>query len=99
LNELEYIDGKVFANVYGTRYLAIIDPRSGRLEGYVFLDGRLDQGRQAPLLPAAAWDLLDARWDVLNGIAFDPDSRHLFVTGKRWTSVFEIALRKVADAL
>jgi glutamine cyclotransferase len=99
LNELEFIDGKVFANVYGTRYLAKIDPHSGRLEGYVFLDGRLDQARQAPLLPPAAWDLLDARWDVLNGIAYDPDSRHLFVTGKRWTSVFEIALRKVADAL
>jgi glutamine cyclotransferase len=100
LNELEYVDGKVFANIYGARRIAIIEPRSGAVEGYVMLDGReLASGQRPTLLPQPQWNALDARWDVLNGIAYDSQSKHLFITGKRWPVIFEVTLRKVADRL
>jgi glutamine cyclotransferase len=102
LNEVEFARGKVFANIYGTRRIAMIDPASGRLEGLVLLDGTQERGA-APGLPSLVsrmlWDGLDARWEVLNGIAYDPAADRFFVTGKRWPNLFEITLRKVADAL
>lgn len=102
LNEVEYARGKVFANIYGTRRIAIIDPGSGALEGEVLLDGAHERG-VAPGLPSLVsgmlWDGLDARWEVLNGIAHDPTGDRFFVTGKRWPNLFEIKLRKVTDAL
>lgn len=78
LNELEWIDGKIWANVYTTDYIAIIDPASGRVEGFVHLDG---------LLPD---DQITPETDVLNGIA-GLDGR-IFVTGKRWSRLFEIEI-------
>lgn len=81
LNELEWIDGEVWANVWQTNYILRIDPASGYVVGVVDLTG---------LLPAGL--AKDPNDDVLNGIAWDAATRRLFVTGKNWPSLFEITL-------
>ena len=78
LNELEYIDGHIYANILESDSIAIIEPVTGDVVAWLDLAG---------ILPAG--DLLTSP-DPLNGIAFDPDSVRLFVTGKRWPSLFEI---------
>jgi glutamine cyclotransferase len=78
LNELEWVHGEILANLWGSTAIARIDPRSGEVLG------RLDLSR----LPEPHHDDPDA---VLNGIAYDEPNDRLFVTGKRWGSVFEIA--------
>lgn len=80
LNELEWIDGKIWANVYTTDQIAIIDPTTGVVEGVVDLTG---------LLPD---DDRDASTDVLNGIAYDAATKRIFVTGKNWNKLFEIEI-------
>ncbi|MGQ3054837.1 MAG: glutaminyl-peptide cyclotransferase, partial [Roseateles sp.] len=80
LNELEWIDGQVWANVWQTDRIARIDPGSGRVLGWIDLAG---------LLPAAQRRGYD---DVLNGIAYDAAAKRLFVTGKLWPRLFEIEL-------
>jgi glutaminyl-peptide cyclotransferase len=80
LNELEYIRGEVWANIWYQDRLVRIDPSDGRVLGYV------DLGR---LWPAAQQRPHDA---VLNGIAWDPATGRLFVTGKRWPRLYEIDL-------
>ena len=80
LNELEWIDGKVWANVYLTDMIVIINPSSGAVEATVDCTG---------LLPAR---LRDARTDVLNGIAFDPVSKKIYLTGKYWKKLYEVEL-------
>ncbi len=80
LNELEWIDGKIWANVYLTDRIAIIDPASGAVEGWVDLTGILD------------YSLYEAGTDVLNGIAYDAEGKRIFVTGKNWPRLFEIEL-------
>jgi glutamine cyclotransferase len=79
LNELEFIKGEVFANVWGSDRIARISPADGRVTGWIDLTG---------LLPAAE----RASTDVLNGIAYDAATDRLFVTGKWWPRVFEIKL-------
>lgn len=81
LNELEFIDGQVYANVWQTDRIAMIAPDTGRVTGWINLAG---------LLPASA----AASVDVLNGIAYDAQRRRLFVTGKLWPSLFEIRIRR-----
>jgi glutamine cyclotransferase len=81
LNELEYVKGQVFANVWTTDSIARVDPVSGRVLGWVDLRG---------LLPGRDRVGSDA---VLNGIAYDDASDRLFVTGKLWPSLFEIKIR------
>ncbi|MGO4408795.1 MULTISPECIES: glutaminyl-peptide cyclotransferase [unclassified Brevundimonas] len=81
LNELEWIDGEIWANVWQTNYIIRIDPASGHVVGVVDLKG---------LLPAG--QVKDPRDDVLNGIAWDEKNRRLFVAGKNWPSLFEIRL-------
>ncbi len=81
LNELEYIDGKVYANVWQTDKIAIIDPADGRVTGWIDLTGLLTPAQASPVAV-----------DVLNGIAYDPATKRLFVTGKLWPLVFEIEL-------
>jgi len=81
LNELEFVKGEVFANVWGTDRIARISPSDGRVTGWIDLAG---------LLPAS--DRANA--DVLNGIAYDAAADRLFVTGKWWPRVFEIRLTK-----
>jgi len=83
LNELEYVKGEIFANVWQTDRIARISPKDGRVTGWVDLSG---------LLPPAERDV--AGGAVLNGIAYDAAADRLFVTGKLWPRVFEIKLVK-----
>ena len=80
LNELEWIDGKIWANVYTTDYIVIINPENGVVEGVINLAG---------ILPASEQD---SKTDVLNGIAYDATTKRIFVTGKNWSKLFEIRL-------
>ena len=82
LNELELVDGKIYANIYLKNDIAIIDPRTGAVEAYIHLAG---------LLPAE--DYVEGVTDVLNGIAWDAKGRRLFVTGKKWNKLFEIKIQ------
>ena len=79
LNELEWIDGKVWANVYLTDLIVIINPESGKVEGAVNCTGLLPQELQRPTT------------DVLNGIAVD-DKGQIFLTGKNWPRMYQIEL-------
>ena len=84
LNELEYVDGKIYANVQRQDRIAIIQPDSGQVTGWIDLAGlqpRIPQLSSEPLHPA------------LNGIAYDAAGRRLFVTGKLWPKVFQIRLK------
>ncbi len=81
LNELEWVRGEVFANVWPTALVARIDPGTGAVTGWVDLTGLVD--RQGSGL---------TREDVANGIAHDEAGDRLFVTGKRWPWLFEIRL-------
>lgn len=80
LNELEYVDGEVFANVWQTTRIARIDPNSGRVTGWIDLSGILEQTTVTQPV------------DVLNGIMYDAENGRLFVTGKLWPALFEIEL-------
>ena len=77
LNELEYVEGMVYANVWKSDQIFVIDPTSGQVREVLDLAGLL-----SPAEESAA--------DVLNGIAYDPESGRVFVTGKLWPYVFEI---------
>ena len=81
LNELEWIEGKIWANVYTTNYIVIIDPESGVVEGVINL---------AEILPASEYR---PNTDVLNGIAYDKATKRIFVTGKNWSKLFEIKIQ------
>jgi glutaminyl-peptide cyclotransferase len=80
LNELEFIGGEVFANIYQSDLIARIDPASGRVIAWIDLTGILPLSDQNPPV------------DVLNGIAYDRAGDRLFVTGKLWPKLFEIDL-------
>jgi len=80
LNELEYINGEVFANIWLTDDIVRIDPSSGEVLGWIDL---------RDILPA---EMRTPDTDVLNGIAYDHENNHLFVTGKHWPLLFEIRL-------
>jgi glutamine cyclotransferase len=79
LNELEYVKGEIFANVWQTHRIARISPKTGRVIAWLNLEGLLTprEAQQA---------------DVLNGIAYDPAGDRLFVTGKLWPKLFEIKI-------
>jgi glutamine cyclotransferase len=80
LNELEYIDGQVYANIWLTDRIARISPHTGQVTGWIDLSGLLDP------------DELTQPVDVLNGIAYDQENERLFVTGKLWPTLFELEL-------
>ncbi|MCU1311242.1 MAG: glutamine cyclotransferase [Candidatus Angelobacter sp.] len=80
LNELEFVEGEIFANVWQTDRIARISPQSGKVVGWIDLKGLLSPMYR---LESGA---------VLNGIAYDADRKRLFVTGKLWPSIFEIRL-------
>jgi glutamine cyclotransferase len=80
LNELEFIEGEVWANVWQTNFIVRIDPATGAVTGVVDLTG---------ILPDPVDNPAD---DVLNGIAWDAENKRLFVTGKNWPKLFEIRL-------
>jgi glutamine cyclotransferase len=79
INELEYVKGKVYANIWREEKIAIINPQTGQVEGWIDMSGIQDKEKQD----------VD---DVLNGIAYDAAGDRLFVTGKRWAHLFEIEL-------
>ena len=81
LNELEYINGMIYANLWPSTWIAIISPDTGEVTGRIDLSGIMDEG-----------GIPKRRVDVLNGIAYDPSEGRLFVTGKLWPSLFEIEL-------
>jgi len=83
LNELEYIDGKLYANIYLTNKIAIIDPKTGAVTAYIDATGLLPQKDKFE------------NTDVLNGIAWDATGKRLFVTGKKWDKLFEITIAPV----
>jgi len=76
LNELEYVNGEIYANVWYRDYIARISPRTGEVTGWIDLRG--------------LWPKRRDRDDVLNGIAYDAEKDRLFVTGKNWPKLFEI---------
>jgi glutaminyl-peptide cyclotransferase len=84
LNELEYIDGFVWANVWQTDQILKIDPASGHVVGRIDLPDLRQQYFPKEIIPE--------RTDVLNGIAYDSTTKKLFITGKRWPKLFEIKL-------
>jgi glutamine cyclotransferase len=85
LNELEMVDGELFANVWGADVIARIDPASGKVVGWIDLSGLLPPEQRGTANPDA----------VLNGIAWDARGKRLFVTGKLWPKLFEIELIEI----
>ncbi|MFC2122773.1 glutaminyl-peptide cyclotransferase [Bacteroidota bacterium] len=80
INELEYVNGLIYANIHQTDNIVIINPDNGRVSGWINLSGLLQpQDRKVPV-------------GVLNGIAYDDMNNRIFVTGKRWPWLFEIEL-------
>jgi len=80
LNELEYVNGKIFANIWYKDQIAVIDPTSGQVEKYLDI---------APLRPPSVRNNKEA---ALNGIAWEKSTNRLFVTGKNWPKIFEIKI-------
>jgi len=80
LNELEFINGEIYANVWGTESIVRINPQTGKVAGWISLQGLLDKENLAQPV------------DVLNGIAYDEINNRIFVTGKLWPKIFHITL-------
>lgn len=80
LNELEWIDGLIYANVWRTERIVMIDPRTGRVTGIIQLDALLRNDRRT------------ARIGALNGIAYDNTAKRLLITGKYWPYLYHIEL-------
>ena len=86
LNELEYIDGKIYANIYQQNSILIVDAKTGKVEGVADLNGlKVEMEKTQKLVPQD---------EVLNGIAYDKENKKLYVTGKNWGKLFEIELIK-----
>ena len=79
LNELEYINGKIFSNIYGKDKIAVINPSNGLVENYINLEKIINKKNYKNI-------------DVMNGIAFNKKSNTLYITGKWWPSLYEIKL-------
>jgi glutaminyl-peptide cyclotransferase len=86
VNELEWVKGEIYANVWQTNWIVRIDPHNGQVVGVINLSGLLKQS-----------DIVKGQTDVLNGIAYDAKGDRLFVTGKNWPKLFEIRLRKAGE--
>ena len=82
LNELEFVNGKIYANIWQQNSILIVDPKNGTIEAIVNLKGLQTKAGQS------------GEDNVLNGIAYDAENDRLFVTGKNWNKVFEIKLTK-----
>lgn len=85
VNELEYIDGKIWANVYTTDSVVIIDPKSGVVEGVIDCRNLLPYAMRRP------------DTDVLNGIAWNEASKSIYLTGKNWPKMFKVSLVEVKN--
>jgi glutaminyl-peptide cyclotransferase len=82
LNELEYIKGEIYANIWQSDYIVRIDPKTGTVIGTIDLRGLLPKKERSDTV------------DVLNGIAYDKEHDRIYVTGKLWPKLFEIRLKK-----
>lgn len=82
INELEWIKGEIFANVWRTERIVRIDPESGKVTGVIDMSGILAPSERT------------METDVLNGIAYDAKNDRIFVTGKNWPKIFEIKIKK-----
>ena len=82
INELEFVNGEIYANIWHDDRVAAVDPQTGRVKAWIDLSGLLKPGDTSD--PEA----------VLNGIAYDQSSGRLFVTGKLWPKVFEIKIKR-----
>lgn len=80
LNELEYINGQIYANLWPSDNIVRIDPSTGRIVGWIDMSGLLTEEERSDEV------------DVLNGIAYNPENNHLYITGKFWPKLFEINL-------
>ena len=80
VNELEWVDGKIYGNIYQKDAIAVINPKTGAVEGIINL---VDLKSKISQLPDT---------DVLNGIAYNPKTKTFFVTGKNWDKMFEIKI-------
>jgi glutamine cyclotransferase len=85
LNELEFVKGEIFANLWKSDRIARIDPQNGHITGWIDLTNLLPPEQR-----------VNPEEDVLNGIAYDEKDDRLFVTGKRWPKIFEIRLKKTS---
>lgn len=83
INELEYVNGDIWANVYGSDYIVIIDDESGRVKGRINCKN---------LLPSS---LRKRDTDVLNGIAYNPETGYIYLTGKYWPKLYRISLEEI----
>ncbi len=81
INELEWVNGKIYANIFTTHYIVMINPKTGLVEQYADLAALRNQVTQHPDL------------DYFNGIAYHPQRKTFFVTGKNWDKVFEIKFK------
>lgn len=82
LNELEWVEGKIYANTYQKDGVAIINPENGAIEGIIDFKSLRDKVTS------------HAKLDVLNGIAYNPSTKKLYVTGKNWDKLFEVEIVK-----
>jgi glutamine cyclotransferase len=80
LNELEYINGRIYANIWQSNRIAIINPDNGAVEGWIDLTGLAERMKN------------HKKANVLNGIMYDRERNRLFVTGKLWHTLYEIRL-------
>ena len=80
VNELEWVEGKIYANIYQKDAVAIVDPETGAVEGVIDLKGLKEQVSQ------------HSKLDVLNGIAYNGEPNILYVTGKNWDKMFKIKI-------
>ena len=80
INELEWVDGKIYGNIYQKDAIAVINPKSGAIEAVINLTELKSKVTQHPDI------------DVLNGIAYNPITKTIFVTGKNWDKMFEIKI-------
>jgi len=98
LNELEYVNGEIYANVWPTDRIAIIFPRTGEVTGWIDLAGLLPEEEREQI----GGSTIEKYWKqpslrladdaCLNGIAYDPSGNHLYVTGKLWPRLYEIRI-------
>lgn len=86
LNELEWVEGKIYANTYQKDGVAIINPKNGAIEGVINFQGLREK--------LGNTEDLDPINDVLNGIAYNPETKKLYVTGKDWDTLFEVVIKE-----
>src|SRR6185436_3196202 len=82
LNELEFVNGEIYANIWHDDRIAVVDPQSGHVKAWIDLKGLLQPGE------------VQNTEAVLNGIAYDQANNRLFVTGKLWPKLFEIKIKR-----